>query len=136
MVETLRATLNALAAVDPLWLHSVAPDDWYSHYRQRAEQSRLPRGEKARKEYAEQVGNDGLLLMQLLDDKDAKKDNEKDTEKEAKPEKSLQPKSLQPGLSTLAAVQTLRQMRERHYVMPDTSSKAGALTSGTLTGRC
>lgn len=114
VVETLRATLNALAAVDPLWLHSVAPDDWYSRYRQRAEQSRLPRGEKARKEYAEQVGNDGLLLMQLLD--------EKDTEKEAKPEKSLQP-----GLNTLAAVQTLRQMWERHYVLPDTS-KVGTLT--------
>lgn len=130
VVETLRATLNALAAVDPLWLHSVAPDDWYSRYRQRAEQSRLPRGEKARKEYAEQVGNDGLLLMQLLDAKDARRDTEKNTEKEANPEKSLQM-----DLNTLAAVQTLRQMWERHYIMPDPSSEADALTSGTLTWR-
>lgn len=120
VVETLRATLNALAAVDPLWLHSVAPDDWYSRYRQRAEQSRLPRGEKARKEYAEQVGNDGLLLMQLLEAKDAKKNAEKD----ANPEKLLQPKSLQPGLNTLTAVQTLRQVWERHYIL----SEAGVLT--------
>lgn len=115
VVETLRATLNALAAVDPLWLHSVALDDWYSRYRQRAEQSRLPRGEKARKDYAEQVGNDDLLLMQLLDAKDARKE----TEKETKPETPLQPKSLPPSLNTLAAVQTLRQMWERHYVLSE-----------------
>jgi len=90
VTETLRAALNAVATVAPDWLRSVAPADWYARYSLRAEQWRLPKGEKARQEFAEAVGGDGFLLLSLLD-------------------------THTPELKTLARVQTLRQMWERHF---------------------
>ncbi len=102
VTETLRATLNDFAAVAPDWLRSVAPAHWQERYSQRAEQSRLPQGEKARRDYAESVGRDGLLLLDLLGK------YQPDLEKQ------------QPDLNTLAVVQTLRQVWERHYARSET----------------
>ncbi|HZO88443.1 MAG TPA: IS1182 family transposase [Chthonomonadaceae bacterium] len=95
VTETLRATLNDLASVAPDWLRSVAPAEWQERYTQRAEQSRLPKGEKARKEYAEVVGQDGVLLLRLLDEQ-------------------------QPGLKKRAEVETLRQVWARHFARCET----------------
>src|SRR5918998_887890 len=52
VAETLRATLNDLAEVAPDWMRSVATPEWYRRYGQRIEQSRLPKSEAARNEYA------------------------------------------------------------------------------------
>src|SRR5688572_26625322 len=61
VTETLRAALNELATVSPDWLREVAPPAWYERYSLRAEQSRLPKSEKARQEYAQTVGQDGYF---------------------------------------------------------------------------
>jgi transposase len=50
LTQTLRATLNELATLAPEWLQNIAPEPWYSRYRQRAEQTRLPQAEAARQE--------------------------------------------------------------------------------------
>ena len=68
VTETLRAVLNDLATVAPDWLGPIAPAEWQERYSQRAEQSRLPQGEKARREYAERVGRDGVMLLKLLEE--------------------------------------------------------------------
>lgn len=92
VTETLRATLNDLAEATPEWLRSVVPADWYSRYGRRVEQSRLPKGEEQQKRFAEQVGQDGFLLLTALTNPEA-------------PE----------GLEESTAVQTLREVWERHF---------------------
>ncbi len=66
VTETMRAGLNELATVAPDWLSRIALSDWFARYSQRIEDTRLPRGEKAREELAEKVGKDGFLLLKLL----------------------------------------------------------------------
>lgn len=63
ITETLRAALNELAHVDPDWLRTIAAIEWHQRYQFRAEQSRLPRGDNARHEYAQTVGQDGVTLL-------------------------------------------------------------------------
>jgi transposase len=90
VTETLRATLNELATVAPDWLRTIGPAEWYDRYRQRAEESRLPKGAPARREFAETVARDGETLIQALED--------------------------QPHLRSLPKVTVLRQVWERHFV--------------------
>jgi transposase len=66
VIETLRAALNELARVAPDWLAKVSTPEWFERYSKRAEQSRLPTGNKAREAMAAQVGKDGFLLLGLL----------------------------------------------------------------------
>jgi transposase len=61
--ETLRAVLNALAASAPDWLQERVPIDWFDRYSRRIEEYRLPKGEDARRAYAEQIGTDGQLIL-------------------------------------------------------------------------
>jgi transposase len=61
--ETLRATLEDLATVAPEWLQSWVPPQWIERYGRRIEEGRLPKGEAARQQYAEQVGADGVSLL-------------------------------------------------------------------------
>lgn len=68
MVETLRATLNDLATIAPDWLRGIAPAEWFERYAQRAEEYRLPRGKPAREDYAVQVGEDGFVLLEALEE--------------------------------------------------------------------
>jgi transposase len=72
VLETLRATLNALATEAPFWLERVAPHDWYTHYGTRAEESRLPKSEAERQRLAAQIGQDGLALFALVCAPDAR----------------------------------------------------------------
>ena len=50
--ETLRAALNALAAVAPDWLRAARRPEWSERYGRRFEESRLPKGEGQRKALA------------------------------------------------------------------------------------
>lgn len=91
VAETMRAALNELATVVPAWLKAVAPPDWFKRYSIRVEQSRLPRTDKARADYAALVGDDGFHLLELV----------------------LQ---QQPVCLKLEKIVTLRQVWERHYL--------------------
>jgi transposase len=61
-----------------------------TRYATRAEQSRLPRTDPAREDYARQVGEDGFYLLKLLSDQ-------------------------QPALLKLEKVETLEKVWQRHY---------------------
>lgn len=65
--ETLRHALNVLAEVAPNWLRDQITPDWFDRYSRRIEEYRLPKGEKARRRYAESMGADGLRLLQAVD---------------------------------------------------------------------
>lgn len=64
--ETLRATLNAIASVAPEWLRDHAEPSWFDRYSHRIEESRLPKGQAERQEYAELIGTDGSQLLSML----------------------------------------------------------------------
>ena len=93
--ETLRAALNELSAVSPVWLGAIALPEWFARYGMRIEETRLPRGEKAREEYAAQIGDDGFHLLKLLSDE-------------------------QPELLKLEKVQILQSVWQRHYSRNET----------------
>ena len=63
LAETLRAALNAVAAAAPDWLRARTPPEWFERYSRRIEDYRLPKGDAARRAYAELVGADGLFLL-------------------------------------------------------------------------
>lgn len=90
VVETLRATLNELATFCPDWLKSITLTQWFDRYCLRAEQSRLPYNDKAKEEFAAQVGMDGYYLLQIIKDQ-------------------------QPELLKLPKVDTLAKVWQRHY---------------------
>ena len=90
--ETLRATLNEIAATAPEWLRGVTPEPWYKRYARRIEDDRLPRSAAEREAYARAVGEDGSALLDRLD----------------------QPETPE-GLRSLPRVAVLRQVWERHF---------------------
>ena len=63
VAETLRAALEDMATVAPEWLQRWVPPLWIERYGRRIEEGRLPKGEAARQQYAEQVGADGASLL-------------------------------------------------------------------------
>jgi transposase len=67
VAETLRATLDDLAAVVPDWLRMISPPTWYERYGRRVEAYRLPKGQDKREVFALAVGEDGFLLLAALD---------------------------------------------------------------------
>jgi transposase len=71
VIETLRAALEALAVVAPVWLDGLLPPEWTRRYGQRGDDWRLPKAEQARVERAIQVGRDGYLLLEAVDAADA-----------------------------------------------------------------
>jgi hypothetical protein len=64
--ETLRATINTLAVVDSLWMSKHAGSDWFTRYARRFEQSRLPRTKEGSISAAEQLGADGMKLLEAI----------------------------------------------------------------------
>lgn len=66
VAETLRATLKALAAAAPDWLRTQVDAEWFERYSTRIEESRLPKGQAVREQYAAQMGADGLRLLQAV----------------------------------------------------------------------
>ncbi len=71
VTETLRAALEDVATLAPEWVRSGAPQSWFERYGRRIEEGRLPKGETARREYAEQVGADGALLLVRIQEQEA-----------------------------------------------------------------
>ena len=69
--ETLRQALNALAKVAPDWLRAWAPTSWLTSYAQRFDDYRLPEAKDKRIALAEQIGQDGCLLLSQLADPEA-----------------------------------------------------------------
>ncbi len=69
--ETLRAVLNDLAAIAPDWLVQQISPDWFERYSHRVENYRLPKAESQRTALAQQIGADGLHLLQALERPDA-----------------------------------------------------------------
>ncbi len=66
--ETLRAALNTLALVAPDWLSDIVEKDWFDRYSKPVEESRLPRGTKARDVMAETIGRDGIKILEAIYD--------------------------------------------------------------------
>ena len=65
--ETLRAALDDLATLAPEWLVSQISPDWFERYSHRVENYRLPKAESQRTALAQQIGADGLHLLQALE---------------------------------------------------------------------
>ncbi len=95
--ETLRLALQAVAHANPTWLYAWLPADWQERYGRRFEAYRLPSALPQRHALAQQIGADGLLLLQALYHPDA-------------------PASLR----QLAGVQVLRQVWIQQYVFEPT----------------
>jgi transposase len=65
--ETLRATLDDLAAVVPDGLRALAPPVWFERYAHRVEDCRLPKSQEKREALALEIGADGFRLLDALD---------------------------------------------------------------------
>jgi transposase len=59
--------LNVLSEVAPEWVRAYVPAEWVERYGERLEHERLPQSEDERKQYANQVGSDGWMLLDALD---------------------------------------------------------------------
>jgi transposase len=101
--ETLRAALNELATTAPDWLRGVVPEAWHKRYARRIEDDRLPTGARAREVYAQTVGEDGFMLLDLL----------------GKPE-------TPEVLRRLPKVTVLRRVWQRHFLREGTSPPASS----------
>lgn len=64
--ETLRATLNVLSTVDPAWLSANVDSEWYLRYAKRFERGRLPKSKDGTDAAAEQIGRDGMFLLEAI----------------------------------------------------------------------
>ncbi|MFE5597532.1 IS1182 family transposase [Streptomyces sp. NPDC056549] len=64
--ETLRAALEALAAAAPDWLTPLINATWVERYGAKIDNYRFPKGENVRREWAEQVGRDGFVLLDAV----------------------------------------------------------------------
>src|SRR5215211_9063129 len=93
VAETLRATLDDLAAVVPDWLRGIALPAWFERYGRRVEDYRLPKRREEREALALEVGADGFLLLDALD-----------------------APSAPAAAREVAMVQTLRDVWRVHYV--------------------
>ena len=69
--ETMLFALNALTQVDPKWLRSVVPAEWYERYNGRFTSFRLPRSRANREVLADTIGHDGWHLMSCVYGEDA-----------------------------------------------------------------
>lgn len=69
--ETLRAALNSLAAVVPVWVQEQVPAEWYERYGSRIQDYHFPKQESQRHALAQQMGEDGCHLLALVDAQEA-----------------------------------------------------------------
>ncbi|MEH1127611.1 transposase [Micromonospora sp. CPCC 206061] len=66
VAETMRAVLEALAKLDEVWLAGVIGPQWAERYGRSARHERQPTGAAAVRQYVEQVGVDGVALLQAV----------------------------------------------------------------------
>src|SRR5262249_22262552 len=107
VAETLRATLNDIAAVAPDWLQGLAPLEGYERYGKRVEDTRLPPAKAAPEAYAQTVGEDGVRFLEVVEAPDA-------------PE----------VVRTLPSITTLRRVWQRHYTRTEPPRHATRNRSG------
>jgi len=98
--ETLRATLDDLARLAPDWLVRQISPDWFERYSHRVENYRLPKADNQRTALAQQIGADGVHLLQALEQPDAPAD-----------------------LKDIASVQILRQVWQQYYDLSSGKAK-------------
>lgn len=67
VIETMRFTLNSLSELVPDWLAGHLQPEWASRYGPRADDYRLPYTKAKRLAYAQQIGQDGLWLMEQIE---------------------------------------------------------------------
>ncbi len=65
-IETLRTALDALAVAAPNWLRAHADKAWAERYERRGGDVDIPKGEAARRAFAETVGRDGEALLNAV----------------------------------------------------------------------
>src|SRR5918998_6429105 len=107
VAETLRAALNAVAAVAREWLREATPARWHERYDRRIEDTRLPATDAKRDAYVAQVGADGFHLLDALDEADAP-----------------------PEAASLSAVMVLRRVWARHFERGGVGAGASASRVG------
>jgi transposase len=61
--EALRAALESIAALDPAWLQSWAPPEWFTRYGPRVDNYRLPKDQAERDALAVVIGRDGTRVL-------------------------------------------------------------------------
>lgn len=66
--ETLRAALNALAVVVPVWLQAQSQPEWVERYSERIEDYHLPVSKAGREQQAQLYGEDGKQLLDAIFD--------------------------------------------------------------------
>ena len=66
-IETMRFTLNSLSVLVPDWLSGHLQPEWANRYGPRADDFRLPASRQKRLLLAQQIGQDGLWLMDQID---------------------------------------------------------------------
>src|SRR2546421_1617472 len=67
VAQTMVYVLNVLSEVAPEWVRAHVPIEWVERYGERVYHERLPKDEQERKQYANQVGADGWMLLAALD---------------------------------------------------------------------
>jgi transposase len=67
VMETMRFTLHSLATLLPEWLACHLPPEWAERYGPRADEYRLPHTKPQRLAYAQQIGQDGLWLLDRME---------------------------------------------------------------------
>jgi len=67
VAQTMVYVLNVLSEVAPEWVRAHVPIEWVERYGERLYHERLPKDEQERKQYANQVGADGWMLLAALD---------------------------------------------------------------------
>src|SRR5256885_805554 len=92
VAQTMVYVLNVLSEVAPEWVRAHVPTQWVERYGERLEHERLPKEEEERKEYANQVGADGWMVLD-----------------------ALQAPSTPDWMKTLPAVTTLRTIWEQQF---------------------
>lgn len=90
--ETMRQALNELSEYSAEWVKRTVKTEWFTRYGRRFEQMRLPKEQNERDVLLEQIGKDGMLLLEAI---------QKDPEAEE--------------LRKLAGVEFLRRMWVQQY---------------------
>jgi transposase len=69
--RTLQYALNAVAQHAPEWMQTHIPPDWFDRYRRQVEDYRLPKGASERHTLARTIGNDGVYLLEMVEQDEA-----------------------------------------------------------------
>lgn len=64
--ETMRQALNELSEFSADWVKRTVKTEWFTRYGRRFEQMRLPKAQNERDVLLEQIGKDGMLLLEAI----------------------------------------------------------------------